>query len=61
MTLIFVVSAIVVEFILGMGLALLATSRIRAMGVIRTVMLFPLMIAPVIAGVLADALPPTLG
>ena len=35
-----------------MGLALLATSRIRAMGVIRTVMLFPLMIAPVIAGVL---------
>src|SRR3712207_1873687 len=31
-TLIFVVSAVVVEFILGMGLALLATSRVRAMG-----------------------------
>jgi multiple sugar transport system permease protein len=35
-----------------MGLALLITSRIRAMGLVRTVMLFPLMIAPVIAGVL---------
>jgi multiple sugar transport system permease protein len=51
-TLIFVVSAVIVEFILGMGLALLITSRIRAMGLVRTVMLFPLMIAPVIAGVL---------
>jgi multiple sugar transport system permease protein len=51
-TLIFVVVAITVEFILGMGLALLATSQIRAMGVVRTVLLFPLMIAPVIAGVL---------
>ncbi len=51
-TLIFVVVAVAVEFVLGMGLALLATSRLRAMGVVRTVMLFPLMIAPVIAGVL---------
>ncbi len=51
-TLIFVVSAVTLEMILGMGLALLATSGIRAMGLVRTVMLFPLMIAPVIAGVL---------
>src|SRR3954470_17339891 len=51
-TLIFVASAVTVEFILGMGLALLITSGIRAMGLVRTVMLFPLMIAPVIAGVL---------
>lgn len=51
-TLIFVISAVTIEMILGMGLALLATSRVRAMGLIRTVMLFPLMIAPVIAGVL---------
>lgn len=51
-TLIFVVSAVTIEMVLGMGLALLATSGIRAMGVVRTVMLFPLMIAPVIAGVL---------
>lgn len=51
-TLVFVVSAVTVEMVLGMGLALLATSGMRAMGVVRTVMLFPLMIAPVIAGVL---------
>jgi multiple sugar transport system permease protein len=51
-TLIFVSVAVVVEFIFGMGLALLATSRIRAMGWIRTIMLFPLMLAPVVAGVL---------
>jgi multiple sugar transport system permease protein len=51
-TLIFVFFAVSIEFILGMGLALIATSRIKAMGLIRTVMLFPLMIAPVVAGVL---------
>lgn len=51
-TLIFVFVAVSVEFLLGMGLALIATSRIRATGLIRTVMLFPLMIAPVVAGVL---------
>lgn len=51
-TLIFVFFAVVIEFILGMGLALIATSRIRGIGLIRTVMIFPLMIAPVIAGVL---------
>jgi multiple sugar transport system permease protein len=51
-TLIFVSFAVTIEFLLGMGLALIATSRIKAMGLIRTVMLFPLMIAPVVAGVL---------
>ncbi len=51
-TLIFVFFAVTIEFVLGMGLAMLATSDIKAMGLIRTVMLFPLMIAPVIAGVL---------
>jgi multiple sugar transport system permease protein len=51
-TLIFVTFAVAIEFVLGMGLALIATSRIRVMGLIRTVMLFPLMIAPVVAGVL---------
>lgn len=51
-TLVFVVAAVTIEFLLGMGLALLATSRIRAMGWIRTIMLFPLMLAPVVAGVL---------
>lgn len=51
-TLVFVISAVTIEFILGMGLALLATSRIRALGLIRTVLLVPLMMAPVVAGVL---------
>jgi multiple sugar transport system permease protein len=51
-TLIFVVVAVAVEFVVGMGLALVATSRIRAVGLVRTVLLFPLMIAPVVAGVL---------
>lgn len=51
-TLVFVAVAVAVEFVLGMGLALLATSGVRAMGLIRTVLLFPLLIAPVVAGVL---------
>lgn len=51
-TLIFVTVAVFFQFLLGLGLALLATSRIRAMGWIRTIMLFPLMLAPVVAGVL---------
>ena len=51
-TLVFVFFAVLIEFVLGMAMALLVTSRIRAMGLIRTAMLFPLMLAPVVAGVL---------
>lgn len=51
-TLIFVVTSVTIEFILGMALALLATSRIRAIGIIRTMLLIPLMMTPVVAGVL---------
>lgn len=51
-TFIFVVSAVTIEMLLGMALALVITSRIRAVGLVRTVLLFPLMIAPVVAGVL---------
>jgi multiple sugar transport system permease protein len=51
-TLTYVVVAVIVELLLGMGLALLATSGVRAMGVIRTVLLFPLMMTPVVTGVL---------
>src|SRR6476469_1907062 len=39
-TLIFVVFSVAIEFLLGMGLALLATSNLKGMGAIRTVMLF---------------------
>mgnify|MGYP005840943845 CR=1 FL=1 len=51
-TLIYVAAAVSIELILGMLLALLATSGARAMGVIRTVLLFPLMMTPVVAGIL---------
>jgi multiple sugar transport system permease protein len=51
-TLIFVVAAVSIELILGMLLALLATSSVHAMGPIRTILLFPLMMTPVVAGVL---------
>jgi multiple sugar transport system permease protein len=51
-TLIFVVAAVTIELLLGMVLALLATSSVHAMGPIRTILLFPLMMPPVVAGVL---------
>ena len=51
-TFIYVFSAVTIEFFLGMALALLATSGAHAMGLIRTVLLFPLMMTPVVAGVL---------
>jgi len=51
-TFIFVIAAVSIEFILGMGMALLATSNVRAMGLIRSVFLIPMMMTPVVAGVL---------
>ena len=51
-TLIFVASAVTIEFVLGMALALLITSRIKGIGLIRTILLIPLMMTPVVAGVL---------
>lgn len=51
-TIIFVGVAVTVEFLLGMVLALLATSRVKAMGLVRVVFLFPLMMTPVVAGIL---------
>lgn len=51
-TITFVTLAVTLQFLFGMGLALLITSGIRAIGVIRTVLLFPLMMTPVVAGVL---------
>jgi multiple sugar transport system permease protein len=51
-TLIFVVASVTIEFVLGMALALLATSSLRVIGLIRTVLLIPLMMTPVVVGVL---------
>jgi len=51
-TLIFVIAAVTIEFLLGMALALLVTSRIKGIGLIPTILLIPLMMTPVVAGVL---------
>src|SRR5687767_5457911 len=51
-TVIFVVSSVAIEFLLGMMLALLATANVKAVGLIRTVLLVPLMMTPVVVGVL---------
>ena len=51
-TFVYVIFAVVIELVLGMLLALLATSSVHAMGPIRTILLFPLMMTPVVAGVL---------
>ncbi len=51
-TLIFVVVSVALEFLLGMMLALLATANVKAIGLIRTVLLIPLMMTPVVVGVL---------
>ena len=51
-TLIFVAASVTLEFLLGMVLALLATSNLKMVGLIRTVLLIPLMMTPVVVGVL---------
>lgn len=51
-TLIFVTVSVTFEFAIGMALALLATANYRAVGLIRTVLLIPLMMTPVVVGVL---------
>lgn len=51
-TLIFVTVAVALEFLLGMALALLVTARVRGTGLMRTMLLVPLMMTPVVAGVL---------
>jgi multiple sugar transport system permease protein len=51
-TFVYVIFAVTIELFLGMLLALLATADVHAMGPIRTILLFPLMMTPVVAGVL---------
>ncbi|MCE7987874.1 MAG: sugar ABC transporter permease [Caldilinea sp. CFX5] len=51
-TLIFVAASVTLEFLLGMALALLATANLKIVGLIRTVLLIPLMMTPVVVGVL---------
>ena len=47
----FVIVTIIVEFLLGIGLALLLNREIRGMRLFRTVILIPIVMTPVVTGV----------
>ena len=49
-TLIFAFTVVSVEMVLGVGLALLLDRQIRGMSVLRTLFILPMMIAPVVVG-----------
>ena len=49
---IYVASAVSIEFVIGLGLALVITAKIKGLMFIRVALLVPLMITPVVAGVL---------
>jgi multiple sugar transport system permease protein len=49
-TLVFAFSVVSVEMVLGVGLALLLDRNIRGMSVLRTLFILPMMIAPVVVG-----------
>ena len=49
-TIVFAVVVVTVEMILGVGLALLLDRNIRGMSVLRTLFILPMMIAPVVVG-----------
>jgi multiple sugar transport system permease protein len=51
-TLIFASSVVVLEMIIGVGLALLLDRNIRGMSVLRTLFILPMMIAPVVVGLM---------
>lgn len=51
-TLIFAVSVVCAEMIIGVGLALLLDRNIRGMSVLRTLFILPMMIAPVVVGLM---------
>ena len=50
-TFVFAVAALACEFLLGLGLALLLNSQIRGRGLFRATLLVPMMLPPVVAGV----------
>jgi len=51
-TLTFAVSVVVAEMVIGVGLALLLDRNIRGMSVLRTLFILPMMIAPVVVGLM---------
>lgn len=52
-TVVFVVVSVAVEFVLAFGLALLFFRRFRGDGVLRAILLLPMLCAPVVVGLLA--------
>lgn len=51
-TLIFAFSVVSIEMVLGVGLALLLDRNIRGMSILRTLFILPMMIAPVVVGLM---------
>ncbi|MEL6532522.1 MAG: sugar ABC transporter permease [Pseudomonadota bacterium] len=51
-TLVFAFTVVTVEMVLGVGLALLLDRNIRGMSVLRTMFILPMMIAPVVVGLM---------
>ena len=51
-TLRFACTVVVVEMVIGVGLALLLDRNIRGMSVLRTLFILPMMIAPVVVGLM---------
>lgn len=51
-TLIFAISVVSIEMVLGVGLALLLDRNIRGMSLLRTMFILPMMIAPVVVGLM---------
>ena len=51
-TLVFAASVVTLEMALGVGLALLLDRRIRGMSLLRTVFILPMMIAPIVVGLI---------
>jgi len=51
-TLIFVVGTVAIETLLGLGIALLLNDEFRGRGAVRTIIIFPLMISPVVVGLI---------
>ena len=50
-TLIFVVAAVAIEMILGLALAIIVAGSARGKGLIRTVMILPILVPPVAIGI----------
>jgi multiple sugar transport system permease protein len=51
-TIVFVASVVIIETTLGVALALLLDREIRFMGVLRTIFILPMMIAPIVVGLI---------